>query len=594
MRLINTRTLQLEDFSYHPIPERYAILSHTWEKDEVTFQDWQDFRIASKKKGFFKIKAACEQAVRNELDYLWVDTNCIDKSSSAELSEAINSMFAWYRDAFICYAYLADVPPVSTGESMKHFRKSRWFTRGWTLQELLAPRQLIFFAQDWSKISTRSTLSTEIFAPTRISAEFLTGTRPLSHASIAKKMSWLSRRITSRPEDLAYCMLGIFDINMPLLYGEGSKAFVRLQEEIIKTSNDHTIFCWTWIDSIPSDWVSLLAPCPLAFEHSGQFIRTKLSAGNTRTFSMTNSGLSITLPLIQTWSYYFAILNAKHESHHPGRHACVPIGGYLDNKLSEDNFVMERISFPPMPMFVDPSWKLCEPPLFIRSRPETKDPTTEEATSTPVSQFEVGFILVLDDTEKLLDRSLQSSKSLKSFDGVCLMERTKYLIGAESYPPNLLDTPKSVLMLPRLRSSSSKITGALLRLGQEGKEGCVIFLATKTSSTTGRLFRFCYGLQPNLWGPDNSHRRNLLAMLLRKVHTYEDDRSLSNSTYGIQIGDQVDINTTSRVFLTFITSDRLRMSGMSKDWTEEDSTDVETSSTVPGMCSWNTVLQMEL
>lgn len=592
MRLINTRTLKFEEFYCHPIPERYAILSHTWEEDEVTFQDWQDFSIASKKKGFFKIKAACKQAVKNDLGYLWVDTNCIDKSSSAELSEAINSMFAWYRDAFICYAYLADVPPGSTEETKKRFKESRWFTRGWTLQELLAPRQLLFFAQDWSKISTRSALANEIFAATRISGEFLTGTRPLSHASIAKRMSWLSRRVTSRLEDCAYCMLGIFDINMPLLYGEGSKAFIRLQEEIIKTSNDHTIFCWTWIHSIPSDWVSLLSPCPLAFEHSGRFIQTKLSAGNTRTFSMTNAGLSITLPLIQTWSYYFAILNAKHESQHPGRHACVPIRGYLDNTLSEDNFVMERISFPPMPMFVDPSWKLCEPPLFIRSRPEIKDRTIHEATSTPVSQSEVGFILVLDDTGKLLDRDLQSSKSLKSFDGVCLMERTKDLIGAESYPPNLLDTTKSVLMLPRPLSSSSKVTGALLRLGQEGKEGCVIFLGAKTSSTTDRIFRFCRGLQPTFWGPDNSHRQGLLDGLLREVHTYKDDRSLSNSTYGIAIGDQVSINTTSRVFLTFITSDRPRMRGMSEDWIDEDSSDIETSSNVPGVCSWNTILQM--
>ncbi|KAK7432965.1 hypothetical protein QQZ08_000436 [Neonectria magnoliae] len=426
MRLINTRTFEFEEFYGNGIPKQYAILSHTWEKEEVTFQDWQDPCGASKKKGFFKIKAACEQAVKNELDYLWVDTNCIDKRSSAELSEAINSMFAWYRDATICYAYLSDVPPLSPGESTKHFRESRWFTRGWTLQELLAPRRLIFFAQDWSEIATRSSLSAEISAATRIDTEFLTGHRPLSHASVSKKMSWLSRRVTTRTEDIAYCMLGVFDINMPLIYGEGSKAFVRLQEEIIKTSNDHTIFCWTWTDSVPHDWVSMLAPCPLAFEHSSEFVQTKLSAGNTRTFSMTNSGLSITLPLIQTWSYYFGILNAKHQSRHPGQHMCVPIRGYLDNTISEDNFVMERICFPPTPVLADPAWKLCEPSLFIRARPDPSDLSRNLATSSRSTHVKAGFILVLDDSTELLDQKLRASKVFKSHNNAFILQVESY------------------------------------------------------------------------------------------------------------------------------------------------------------------------
>lgn len=150
-------------------------------------------------------------------------------------------------------------------EYQQHFCQSKWFTRGWTLQELLAPTEVIFYARDWSKIANRSTLAPLISSATNISQEYLQqylmgpGPRALSHASAAQKMAWLSSRFTTRIEDMAYCMLGIFDINMPLLYGEGSKAFLRLQEEIIKVSNDHTIFCWTWTSSVPNEWVSRLS-----------------------------------------------------------------------------------------------------------------------------------------------------------------------------------------------------------------------------------------------------------------------------------------------------------------------------------------------
>lgn len=148
MRLINVRTLAIEQFFGSNIPP-YAILSHTWGTKEVTFQDWQDISFASSKSGYAKILGACEQAKRSNLDHIWVDTNCIDKTSSAELSEAINSMWAWYRDASVCYAYLADAPDTApqmdsngmfTVEFEDPFWQSKWFTRGWTLQELLAPR----------------------------------------------------------------------------------------------------------------------------------------------------------------------------------------------------------------------------------------------------------------------------------------------------------------------------------------------------------------------------------------------------------------------------------------------------------------------
>ncbi|KAI1099755.1 HET-domain-containing protein [Jackrogersella minutella] len=259
MRLIHTRSLEMEEFFGDQIPE-YAILSHTWEKGEATFQDWTKLDNSIREKpGYVKITGACNQAKRDGFDWLWVDTNCIDKSSSAELTEAINSMFTWYRDARICYAYLQDVPSKDfSGQAedvMAFFKKSKWFGRGWTLQELLAPTKVVFYTQEWKRIGSKAeSLTSKIADITGIDEMFLDGSMALSASSISKRLSWIANRKTTRIEDMAYCLLGIFDINMPLLYGEGHKAFTRLQHEIIKSSSDHTIFCWTWNDDVPYDW----------------------------------------------------------------------------------------------------------------------------------------------------------------------------------------------------------------------------------------------------------------------------------------------------------------------------------------------------
>jgi hypothetical protein len=288
MRLINVATLDLEEYFGEDIP-RYAILSHTWEKDEVSFQEWQLPHRGSHKSGYSKIMSACAQAMEHRLNYLWVDTICIDKTSSAELSEAINSMFAWYRNSTFCYAYLVDVSDVES------LCSSRWFTRGWTLQELLAPRKLRFYSCDWDFLGKRSDLSIEVAQITGIRHAFVMGS-PVQRASVAERMSWLSRRKTTRVEDMAYCMLGIFDLNIPLLYGEGPKAFLRLQEEIIRVSNDHSIFCWSWIPPhVPKGWRSVIAPSPAVFEHSMDYKGD--SWIGTPAYTITNAGLSISLPL---------------------------------------------------------------------------------------------------------------------------------------------------------------------------------------------------------------------------------------------------------------------------------------------------------
>lgn len=153
MRLLNTATSKLEEFSGSNIP-KYAILSHRWGAEEVTFQDIQnsknlqgDIQTMANFEGWFKIRRSCEQAIIDGYQWIWVDSCCIDKTSSAELSEAINSMFNWYRDSEVCYAYLSDV--VSIQEEGLGFGTSKWFTRGWTLQELLAPKKLVFFVSIW-------------------------------------------------------------------------------------------------------------------------------------------------------------------------------------------------------------------------------------------------------------------------------------------------------------------------------------------------------------------------------------------------------------------------------------------------------------
>jgi hypothetical protein len=198
--------------------------------------------------------------------YKWIDSCCIDKSSSAELSEAINSMYKWYANAQVCYAYLSDVDVDQNLESA--LRLSQWFTRGWTLQELLAPRVVEFYDRNWIEIGTKQSLSWLLAEITGIGRGSLSGDKV--HTCIAKKMSWAARRETSRAEDSAYCLMGLFDVNMPLLYGEGAqKAFIRLQTEIMARTTDESIFAWSFPETSFRSYRPLLAEHPSWFKNSG-------------------------------------------------------------------------------------------------------------------------------------------------------------------------------------------------------------------------------------------------------------------------------------------------------------------------------------
>jgi len=235
----------------------------------VTFQDinspsWME------KEGAKKIKLASEQARKEDLEFVWVDTCCIDKASSAELSEAINSMFSWYENASICYAYLEDVfigdSPDSIPNIELKIENSKWFTRGWTLQELIAPIKVHFFDKHWVEIGNKSNLLDLLSRVTTIPTDVLTNPSSRRASSAARKMSWAAKRNTTRVEDSAYCLLGIFGVNMPLLYGEGKKAFIRLQEEILKETDDHSLLAWeSDPDPTSLDFTGVLADSADAF-----------------------------------------------------------------------------------------------------------------------------------------------------------------------------------------------------------------------------------------------------------------------------------------------------------------------------------------
>ena len=242
----NDGEFSLTKFFFDDVP-KYAILSHRWEADpeeEVTFRDLKD-HTGKSKAGYNKIRFCGEQARRDGLPYFWVDTCCIDQTNSAELQETINSMFRWYRRADKCYVYLSDVssPGFDTNNQLSRlsfesaFRASTWFTRGWTLQELIAPRSVEFFSQEGNRLGDKKTLVRQVHDITGIAVSALQGAS-LSQFGVDERMSWAKNRQTKREEDVAYSQLGIFDVFMPLIYGEGrDSALNRLKREINNSNN---------------------------------------------------------------------------------------------------------------------------------------------------------------------------------------------------------------------------------------------------------------------------------------------------------------------------------------------------------------------
>nr|VWP00862.1 Carbon catabolite repressor [Ganoderma boninense] len=329
-----------------PAQVRYAILSHVWDRNgEQTYQDiqrihaerrlagssddspgpsklklatvWEDERFSKKLRSF------CAFARANGYRFAWADMCCIDKTSSAELSEAINSMYEWYSSADVCYAFLHDVDDSAAPRGPgSQFRRSSWFTRGWTLQELIAPVEVVFLSKDWRMIGMRRTLAAVIEQVTAVNVEILLHRAPLDSVSIARRMSWASTRKTTRIEDEAYALMGIFGIFMATICGEGRHAFIRLQEEILKRIPDQTIFAWGYFmnplaasqssihDIVPGQRSSshLLAQSPSWFARSSSVSSIDKGAlsqrlglpgrGGTLECTLTSYGVRMLLPML--------------------------------------------------------------------------------------------------------------------------------------------------------------------------------------------------------------------------------------------------------------------------------------------------------
>ncbi|KAL8671142.1 MAG: hypothetical protein Q9168_004357 [Polycauliona sp. 1 TL-2023] len=357
MRLLHASTFRLESFIDEESPP-YAILSHTWGAQEITLQQLERQETVSQlhaaksslldgnsahrdreyRQGCLKIAGCALQAEKDGFEYIWCDTCCIDKTNSTELSEAINSMYSWYKDQ-LCYAYLADVHSEDHSSSEARdsaFSGSRWFTRDWTLQELIAPSSLIFFDAKWQSIGTRSERQDLIARRTNIDKRVLKGGDPL-RCSVANRMSWASKRQTTRVEDLAYCLLGLFEVNMPLIYGEKHKAFLRLQTEIMRVSEDHSLFAWKSPESVEgTDGCGLLAGSPVAFARSHCIVPSIPYQSNHQEDrpppSMTSRGVHILLPLlpvpipqtVECFELFFATLDCHDTTNTRG-----PLGIYL-------------------------------------------------------------------------------------------------------------------------------------------------------------------------------------------------------------------------------------------------------------------------
>ncbi|KAI0556211.1 heterokaryon incompatibility protein-domain-containing protein [Xylaria curta] len=320
MRLLRAADLHFEVFEGGNVP-RYAILSHRWEKDEVSYQEIFEatksgeiplYHPVQKKPGFQKIIHFSQRALTKGFEYIWVDTCCINKESSAELQEAINSMFLWYQNSGACFAYLSDVSTILDDANMpsnhsqqisrSSFKESQWFTRGWTLQELLAPHHLIFFDQNWNECGTVDAANQEIYEVTGIDIKKVFSLSRakdtcLQELQVGQRISWAAHRETTRIEDRAYSLLGIFNISMPLLYGEGMRAFQRLQEEIMQVDDDISILAWNCTTADADFAPNGLARWPNNFYRYRELIDGRDVLFARHSLTMTQRGLQATLKI---------------------------------------------------------------------------------------------------------------------------------------------------------------------------------------------------------------------------------------------------------------------------------------------------------
>lgn len=315
IRLINVQSLELESFDRQP--PRYAILSHRWNKDEIDHNDINNAQATSHKPGWEKLKRFCELAQSLGYSHAWLDTCCIDKASTAELSRSIRSMYQWYAQSDTCIAYLGDI-----ARGQHDFQCSKWFERGWTLQELIAPDRVDFYDSQWTLLGSRTDLMAAISERTRIPPAVLGKRLDIQECSVAQRMSWAAGRDTTEPEDRAYSLVGLFNVSCVVQYGEGEEnAFLSLQKEIIKEYSDESIFAWRWPENIMQDstdnleYHGMLASSPDWFEACGNLFPLQ----HASRFAYANGTLSIKLPTRpHSLESYLGLLNVAN-GHEAGR-----------------------------------------------------------------------------------------------------------------------------------------------------------------------------------------------------------------------------------------------------------------------------------
>ncbi|KAF2211531.1 hypothetical protein CERZMDRAFT_43090 [Cercospora zeae-maydis SCOH1-5] len=301
MRLLNTTTLTFQEFFNERTPP-YCILSHRWAAEEVSYADF----IAGKKvdhAGYTKVLQACRFAKSQSHAWIWIDTVCIDKTSSAELTEAINSMYHYYADSRICFAYLRDVSPhLAPQQINKALESSEWFQRGWTLQELLAPKEVLFLDDSWEAIGTKAQLSAVVRRATGIPEWYLHRPDQIPFASVAARMAWTAHRQTTRSEDVAYSLLGLFNVNSKYVPSNSeprlqhlsisSKRYALLQLEIAKSTDDESIFAWTSPSNQPC---GMFAPWPSVFAGFANVKPLPLDPEDRIPWQWTHKGLELHL-----------------------------------------------------------------------------------------------------------------------------------------------------------------------------------------------------------------------------------------------------------------------------------------------------------
>ncbi|KAI0169096.1 hypothetical protein GGR52DRAFT_553727 [Hypoxylon sp. FL1284] len=437
-------------------------------------------------------------------------------------------------------------------------------TRGWTLQELLAPPKVVFYARDWSRLGSRSGhLIDDVVAATGIEKQYLLGT-PIRKASVSNRMSWVAKRETTRTEDIAYCLLGIFDINMPLLYGEGIKAFSRLQQEIVKVSTDHTIFCWTWNENVPPGWLSMLAPSPDTFADAGDFRRV-LPPDDVRPYSMNNVGLAMELPVIYSWTYVFAVLDAAKGREMRPERACVPLRrvAHLDQ--------LDRLPFPSQPVHLVPPRNLGESAQRYVDRSTTYQPVPRQhltvrslpKVSGGIAQVALGarfkathnVLLLLNPFSPPLRIGEKQAPSLtrqKSWSNAIFLH-------AYDSPAETVDLEMSMIALQRRSLGGREVNAAVMRLGYWDQQHYDVLVAVRPE-LEGDAAWYCKVLpsRSSNHAPDYTYESDLLPFLnSREPRT----RDVSHDgEFGIAIGEDLTLAEGINARAVYIAGSKPRFS----------------------------------